>query len=125
MAHVAPTSPAPTLATPILHRGRREREKSDERGGGVGAFAVGKMKSECRNANAIAIVKVKLNALRQCLADCAAVQRLLAEVFFCSAVSFFISSFFWYFFLISGFVFFAYFVKYFSMLSNWSGSSCN
>lgn len=29
-----------------------------------------KMKSECRNANAIAIVKVKLNALRQCLADC-------------------------------------------------------
>lgn len=27
-----------------------------------------KMKSECRNANAIAIVKVKLNALRQCLA---------------------------------------------------------
>lgn len=43
---------------------------------------MGKMKSECRNANAIAIVKVKLNALRQCLADCAAVQRLLAEVFF-------------------------------------------
>lgn len=33
---------------------------------------MGKMKSECRNANAIAIVKVKLNALRQCLADCAA-----------------------------------------------------
>lgn len=80
MAHVAPTSPAPTLATPILHRasiegGEGEREKTDERGG-AGEFAVGKMKSECRNANAIAIVKVKLNALRQCLADCAAVRSL-------------------------------------------------
>lgn len=87
---------------------------------------MGKMKSECRNANAIAIVKVKLNALRQCLADCAAVQRLLAEVIF-FAVQFRTSFrlFFWYFFLISGFFFFAYFVKYFSMLSNWSGSSCN
>lgn len=79
-----------------------------EGGGGAGAFAVGKMKSECRNANAIAIVKVKLNALRQCLADCAAVQRLLAEViFFCSAVSYFISSFFsgiFFLFLVSSFL---------------------
>lgn len=111
MAHVAPTSPAPTLATPILHRGRREREKSDERGGGAGEFAVGKMKSECRNANAIAIVKVKLNALRQCLADCAAVQRLLAEVFFCSAVSYFISSFFLVFFSYFWFRLFCIFCK--------------
>lgn len=78
MAHVAPTSSAPTLATPILHRasiggGERERRVTKE---GAGEFAVGKMKSECRNANAIAIVKVKLNALRQCLADCAAVRSL-------------------------------------------------
>lgn len=81
MAHVAPTSPAPTLATPILHRARvggEREEKTGGEGGLRGEFAVGKMKSECRNANAIAIVKVKLNALRQCLADCAAVRSLSA-----------------------------------------------